>query len=437
MKGIIIAGTRSGVGKTVATLVVLRALENLGEEPQPAKIGPDFIDPTHHRALTGKPSRTIDLWLEGREGLVENYHRGEGSICVAEGVMGLYDGSQSSTAKVAEVLDIPIVLVVDGSAGMGSVAATALGFREYAEYRGLDIEIAGIISQKTRHGTHEQGIKEGLPDELVYFGSIPPVKDLEIPERHLGLFMGGQSTISEEELNRAGRGIDAELLVETAREPNEPERQISPDPVNRKNVKVGMAYDPAFNFVYPRTREGLETVELVTFSPLEEEPVPDVDGIYLPGGYPELYPERLSKSRTIEGIAARAKDGVPVFGECGGMMVMSQALITRDGEVYEMAGILPAEVEMVEDLQGLGYVELEGEIDSPICSAGEGLRGHEFHYSRIKVQPGADYAFQVMKGEGMTGTHEGLVRHNSLGTYTHFHPESGAFDSFLSWIEQL
>lgn len=437
MKGIIIAGTRSGSGKTVATMVALRALENLGEDPQPAKIGPDFIDPSHHRALTGKPSRTLDLWLEGKEGLVENYCRGEGSICVAEGVMGLYDGNRSSTAKIAEILDLPIVLVVDGSAGMESVAATALGFREYADYRELDIEIAGIISQRTRYGAHEKGIKEGLPDELIYFGSIPPLKDLEIAERHLGLFMGDQSTISEEKLDRAGQGIGAELLMETAREPNESEGQSPSNPIDRKSTRVGMAYDQAFNFVYPRTREKLTEAELVTFSPLEGDPVPDVDGIYLPGGYPELHPERLSKSKTIEEIAARANDGVPVFGECGGMMIMSQALITKEGQEYEMAGILPAEVEMVEELQGLGYVELEGEFDSPICPAGEGLRGHEFHYSRIKVQPGADYAFRVRKGEGMDGTHEGLVGHNSLGTYTHFHPESGAFDNFLSWIEQL
>lgn len=437
MKGIVIAGTRSGVGKTVATLVVLRALENLGEDPQPAKIGPDYIDPGHHRALTGKPSRTLDLWMEGERGLIKNYHKGDGSICVAEGVMGLYDGSRSSTAKVAEILDLPIVLVVDGSAGMESVGATALGFREYAEYRGWDIEIAGIISQKTRRGTHEQGVKEGLPDGLVYFGSIPPVKGLEIPERHLGLFMSEQSTISKGELDRAGSGVDAELLMETAREPSEPEMESSPDPVDRKSVRVGMAYDPAFNFVYPRTRERLGTTELVTFSPLEEDRLPDVDGIYLPGGYPELHPQRLARSRTIDDIAARAKDGVPVFGECGGMMVMCRSMVTKDGKEYEMAGILPAEVEMVEDLQGLGYVELKGEADSLICSAGDRLRGHEFHYSRIKVQPGADYAFEVTKGEGMDGTHEGLVRYNSLGTYTHFHPESGAFDSLISWIEQL
>ncbi len=437
MKGVIIAGTSSGVGKTVATLVVLRALENLGEDPQPAKIGPDYIDPSHHRALTGKPSRTLDLWLEGRRGVIENYHRGKGSICVAEGVMGLYDGSRSSTAKVAEILGLPIVLVVDGSAGMESVAATALGFKEYAEYRELDIEIAGIISQKTNPGSHEQGIRDGLPEELNFFGNIPPVMDLDIPERHLGLFMGGQSTVSEEELDRAGRGIDAELLLETAREPDKPERQSPSNQVDHKNLTIGMAYDPAFNFVYPRTREELKKAELVTFSPLDGDQVPDVDGIYLPGGYPELHPNQLSKSLTIEEIAAKAEDGVPIFGECGGMMVMCRSLVTKDGQEYEMTGILQAEVEMVEDLQGLGYVELEGETDSPICSTGNRLKGHEFHYSRIKVQSEADFAFRVKRGEGMGEGYEGLVGYNSIGTYAHFHPESGAFEGFLSWIEQF
>lgn len=437
MKGVIIAGTSSGVGKTVATLVVLRALENLGEDLQPAKIGPDYIDPSHHRALTGKPSRTLDLWLEGRRGVIENYHRGEGSICVAEGVMGLYDGSKSSTAKVAEILDLPIVLVVDGSAGMESVAATALGFKEYAEYRELDIEIAGIISQKTHPGTHEQGIRDGLPDELNFFGNIPPVKNLEIPERHLGLFMGGQSSISEEELDRAGRGVDAELLLKTARVPDKSERKSPSNPVDQKNLTVGMAYDPAFNFVYPRTREELAKAELVTFSPLEGDQVPDVDGIYLPGGYPELYPDQLSKSSALEEIAVKAEEGIPVFGECGGMMVMCRSLVTEDGEEYEMTGILPAEVEMVEDLQGLGYVELEAEVDSPICLTENRLKGHEFHYSRIEVQPGAEYAFQVTRGEGMGEGYEGLVGYNSIGTYTHFHPESGAFEKFLSWIDGL
>jgi len=366
MKGIIIAGTNSGAGKTVATLVVLRALERFGEDPQPAKVGPDFIDPSHHRALTGKPSRTLDIWLEGKEGVLRNYHRGSGSICVAEGVMGLYDGGRTSTAKIAEILGLPVVLVVDGSAGMESVAATALGFREYADYQGLDLEMAGIISQKTRPGNHAREIKDGLPDKITYFGSIPPMEDLEIPERHLGLFMGNQNTLSEEDLDRAGRDVDAKLLVETAKEANRPEERLKANPVNRNKAKVGMAYDGAFNFIYPRTREKLEEVGLVTFSPLQGDPVPEVDGIYLPGGYPELYPERLSESRTLVELASRAKDGTPVFGECGGMMVMSRALIADNGESFKMAGILPAEVKMVTELQGLGYVELEGKTDSPI-----------------------------------------------------------------------
>jgi len=435
MKGLVIAGTSSGSGKTVATLVVLRALENIGEDPQLAKVGPDFIDPSHHRALTGKPSRTLDIWLEGKDGMIENYHRGQGSICIAEGVMGLYDGDRTSTAKVAEVLGLPVVLVVDGSAGMESVAATALGFREYADHLGLDLEIAGVISQKTRPGRHERGIKDGLPDDLTYFGRIPPMDDLEIPERHLGLFMGNQATISEEKLDRAGREIDVESIIDAAKEP---EARGGNSPVefgSRDDVKIGMAYDSAFNFVYPGTREKLDEAELRSFSPLNGDPLPDVDGVYLPGGYPELYPGRLSESPTLAELAEKSREGLPVFGECGGMMVMGEELKTGAGEVHEMTGILPVEVEMVDELQALGYVELEGKVDSAVCRRGARLRGHEFHYSGIEIGRNPEFAFDVSRGTGMDGSHEGLMRYNSLGTYTHFHGESGAFDRFINRLK--
>ena len=431
MKGLIIAGTASGTGKTVATLVVLRALENIGEDPQPAKVGPDFIDPSHHRALTGKPSRTLDIWLEGKDGMIENYHRGQGSICIAEGVMGLYDGDRTSTAKVAEVLGLPVVLVVDGSAGMESVAATALGFREYADHLGLDLKIAGVISQKTRPGRHEQGIKDGLPDDLTYFGRIPPMDDLEIPERHLGLFMGNQATVSKEKLDRAGRDIDVGSLVDAAREPKLKGGKRSVEAGTPDDVKIGIAYDGAFNFVYPGTREKLNEVELITFSPLEDDPLPDMDGVYLPGGYPELHAERLEESTTLKDLAERAKNGLPVFGECGGMMVMCEGMRAKDGELYEMAGILPARVKMVDELQALGYVELKGKDDSAVCRKGAKLRGHEFHYSGIEIGRNPEFAFDVSRGTGMDGSHEGLMRYNSLGTYTHFHGESGAFDRFI------
>ena len=166
MKGFVVGGTSSGVGKTVTTLALIRALETAGHAVQPAKAGPDFIDPSHHEAVSDTTSRTLDRWLEGTDGLRRNYHRGTGDLCVVEGVMGLYDGDVSSTAMVAEALSLPVVLVVDASAGMESVAATALGFQRYAERIGRDIDVAGIIAQRAHGGRHEHGIRDALPDEI-------------------------------------------------------------------------------------------------------------------------------------------------------------------------------------------------------------------------------------------------------------------------------
>ena len=148
MRGLVVAGTASGVGKTVATLAVIEAFQQEGLSVQPAKAGPDFIDPSHHEAVAGVPSRTLDLWLQGEAGLLRNYWRGDGDVCLVEGVMGMYDGDGSSTAMVAEALDLPVVLVVDASAGMESVAATALGFREYATTADRDVNVAGIVAQR-------------------------------------------------------------------------------------------------------------------------------------------------------------------------------------------------------------------------------------------------------------------------------------------------
>jgi len=435
LKGIVLAGTSSGSGKTVATLVLLKALMNAGVEPQPAKIGPDFIDPGHHHAVTGKASRTLDLWLEGEEGLARNYSRGEGEVCVVEGVMGTYDGEESSTAMVAESLDLPVALVVDGEAGMESVAATALGFSEYASYAGRDVEIAGIIAGRTRGGKHERGIVRALPPELEYFGRIPPRAELEIPERHLGLHMADQFPVSDSVLTEAGEFLEVEKLLNTA---SEPDLTYSEEEGKERGDgrTVAMAYDQAFNFVYPRTRERLTATELVTFSPLEGDDVPEADSVYLPGGYPELFPEELEVSSTMDQLADLAEAGLPIFGECGGMMAMSQDLTTTDGETYGMAGILPAEVEMVDGLQGLGYVEVKARDENPNFPSDASYRGHEFHYSRTRVNSGAEFVFDNVKGRGIDGEHDGLRRYNAVGTYGHFHPESGLFDDFMHCASQ-
>ncbi|QCW03945.1 cobyrinic acid a,c-diamide synthase [Natrinema pallidum] len=434
MNGFVLGGVSSGVGKTVATLSIVQALADAGHEVQPAKAGPDFIDPSHHEAIAGRPSRTLDSWLEGEDGLRRNYRRGEGDICVIEGVMGLYDGDGSSTAMVAEALNLPVVLVVDAKAGMESVAATALGFREYADTIGRDIEVAGVVAQRAHGGRHEQGIRDALPDDMAFFGRIPPNDDLEIPDRHLGLEMGGEAALPKAALREAAESLAAERLAAVASEPSAPDAP-SPavDPADPADATVAVASDTAFCFRYPATIECFrERAELVTFSPVAGDSVPDCDGVYLPGGYPELHADALESAGTLDALGERASDGLPVLGECGGLMAMSQSLTTAEGERHELAGILPADVTMHDRYQALDHVELEATEGTLTAAAGETIRGHEFHYSSADVDGDARFAFETVRGDGIDGDHDGLTEYESLGTYVHVHAESGAFDRFLA-----
>ncbi len=431
MNGVVVGGTSSGVGKTVATLALIRALESRGLTVQPAKAGPDFIDPSHHERVAGRPSRTLDRWMAGEAGLRRSYGRGEGDVCVVEGVMGLYDGDGSSTAMVAETLDLPVVLVVDATAGMESVAATAHGFRTYAERVGRDVDVAGVVAARAHGGRHADGIREALPDELAYCGRVPPRDDLEIPDRHLGLHMGDEAPLSETALDAAAEGLRPERVLDVARAPPEPPAPESasapPD-----GPTVAVARDDAFRFCYPATVERLrERATVEPFAPVAGDDLPDCDAVYLPGGYPERHAPALADAPALATLAGRAADGLPVLGECGGLMALAESL-TVDGERHQMAGVLPARVEMCDRYQALDHVELRARRDCPVADAGTRLRGHEFHYSAASVDGDARFAFDVERGDGIADGRDGLVEHRTLGTYAHVHPESGAFDRFLA-----
>jgi cobyrinic acid a,c-diamide synthase len=435
MKGFVVAGTRSGVGKTVATLAVIRALQGEGRDVQPAKAGPDFIDPSHHAVVADRPSRTLDPWLEGPEGTRRNYWRGEGDVAVVEGVMGLYDGSAASTARVAATLDLPVVLVVDASAGMESVAATALGFREYAtavkDEAERDVEVAGVIAQQAHGGRHESGIRDALPDELSYFGRIPPRDDLEIPDRHLGLHMGDETPLEDGALDAATQELRVDRFLEVAREPTKAE-PVEATPASTADARIAVARDDAFRFIYPATMERLRSLaDVVTFAPTAGDDLPDCDGVYLPGGYPELHAAELAEGPALAAIANRAADGLPILSECGGLMVLTESLTTADGATHEMAGVLPANVEMHDAPQAIDHVELRAQEPTLTAGEGEAVRGHEFHYSRADVATDARFAFEVERGDGIDGEHDGLTEYRTLGTDAHVHAESGAFDRFV------
>jgi cobyrinic acid a,c-diamide synthase len=427
VKGLVVAGTRSGVGKTVATQTVIRALQGTGRTVQPAKAGPDFIDPSHHGAVADRPSRTLDCWLEGEDGLRRNYHRGEGDVCVVEGVMGLYDGDASSTAMVAEALDLPVVLVVDGSAGMESVAATAHGFRDYAATAGRDIDVAGVVAQRTHGGRHGRGIREALPPELTFVGRIPPDDRLEIPDRHLGLYDAAEASVPTDALDDAAETIDADRLLDIAGEAVDAQTEL--DDTARGPTTVAVARDDAFRFVYPATIERLGGPDGIrTFSPVAGDSLPLADAVYLPGGYPELEAAALADSETVAALADAAAAGTPIFGECGGLMALSESLTTVDGDRYDMAGVLPAHVTMHDRYQALDHVQLRATAATPIAERDATLSGHEFHYSSATLDGDARLAFDVERGDGIADGRDGLLEYHTLGTYAHFHAASGAFD---------
>ncbi|GAA0238659.1 cobyrinic acid a,c-diamide synthase [Halobacterium noricense] len=343
--------------------------------------------------------------------------------------MGLYDGEQSSTARVADVLDLPVVLVVDASAGMESVAATALGFREYALQIGGDIDVAGILAQRAHGGRHERGVREALPDELEYFGRIPPISGLKIPDRHLGLQMGEENSVERDALDKAAEHVRTNRLLDIAREPSRPSLH-RPNPA--RNRRVAVARDKAFRFIYPAVLERLRArSEVVTFAPTAGDELPDCDGVYLPGGYPELHAEQLADAPSLSTLSERASDGLPIFGECGGLMALAESLITTSEQTYSMAGVLPADVRMHERYQALDHVELRGCSTTLGANRGRTIRGHEFHYSSADVASDASFAFDVVRGTGIDGEHDGLTEFETVGTYCHVHAASGAFDAFI------
>ncbi|GAB6880715.1 cobyrinic acid a,c-diamide synthase [Halorubrum gandharaense] len=471
MKAVVLGGTSSGVGKTVAAVVVARALADAGYEPVPAKAGPDYIDPSHHAAALDRPSRTLDTWMQGVDGVRRNIHRaaddeisgrGRERVAVVEGMMGLYDGTATSTAATAAALDAPVVLVVDASAGMESVGATALGFREYAAHADLPdevtdtvtdprVEVAGVVPSRAHGGRHADGIREALPDGIAWCGRIPPMDDLDIPDRHLGLHMGEEAPLPEDPVAEAAEAVEAETIAGLAREVPAPGTTRTEAPARDPRPTVAVASDDAFRFVYPATRDRLrELADVVTFAPVAGDGLPpEADAVYLPGGYPENHAAALANSPALETLGERTADGLPVLGECGGLMALSESLTTVDGETHEMAGVLPGGVEMHERYQGLDHVELRARrgASAPRVSAepGETQRGHEFHYSShalgrgagddeaaVDAAPDARFAFDVVRGEGIDGDRDGLTEHRTVGTYAHRHAESGAFDRLVA-----
>ncbi|MDO9517423.1 MAG: cobyrinate a,c-diamide synthase [Methanosarcinaceae archaeon] len=430
-KAILIAGTHSGVGKTTVAMGIMAALTKRNQKVQPYKVGPDYIDPTHHTAICGIPSRNLDTYMMGVDGVRETFARtsGDADISVIEGVMGLFDGLDSteiaSSAHVAKTLDTPVILVINVHGMSRSAAAIVKGFSEYDK----NVNIAGVILNQVGSERHARLLRDALPD-IPIIGTLPRNKDLTVPSRHLGLHMASENEYDISVLAEfIEANIDLDAVISIAETSRAPEPMPQPDNPAAPDVKIGVALDSAFCFYYQDMFDSIERhgAQIEFFSPLNGE-LPDVDGIYFGGGYPELHIEQLEKSKTTRALKQLAADGMPIYGECGGLQYLGSSY-EIEGKTYRMADVFSAETRQTGRFQALGYTEARAR--NGMAFARGTVRGHEFHYSLTECARDSRFAYEMLRGKGIENGMDGIFEHNAMASYMHAHPATFPVGEFV------
>ncbi|MDD5141877.1 cobyrinate a,c-diamide synthase [Methanoregula sp.] len=422
---IVIAGTHSGCGKTTVAGGLMGALVAKGYRVQPFKVGPDFIDPSHHSRICGRESRNLDPFMMGETGCRDTFLRASetSDVAIIEGVMGMFDGVDgtdlASTAHVARILQAPVILVVDAKGMSRSIHALIRGFREFDP----TVSIAGVIVNRTGSPRHRAMIEPFLA--LPALGWLPRSDEIAVKSRHLGLVMGHEPAPHREIAALIAEHCNLDAIILAARAAPPLPATAHADIKVAPGSRIGIAYDKAFCFYYRDNLDLLERsgAELVFFSALTDH-LPSVDAVYIGGGYPELFlPNLASASCTME-LKKAAGDNLPILGECGGLMYLARDVL---GEAnHRMTGILPASATMTKRVQALGYTK--GTITSKgagFLTPGQTITGHEFHYSQLDPDRDARFTITLSRGKGIFNGRDGLVSLNALGQYTHayFSPE--------------
>jgi cobyrinic acid a,c-diamide synthase len=440
-RSIVIAGTASGVGKTTVTLGLLEAFQRRGLRVRAFKVGPDFIDPGFHAVVTGQPSYTLDGWMCSREQVVRTVarHASDADLAVVEGVMGCFDGSDGatedgSTAQVAKWLGAPVVLVVDASALARSAAAIVLGFERFDP----DVDLAAVVFNRVAGEVHARSLRDAVQRacRAAPVGFLPVCEDLSLPERHLGLVTTMERRPAPEFRDRLAtvmeRHVDLDRLLSLAAPvpatDASPRPDLAPNPASgpvTPRARIGVAYDRAFQFYYAENLDLLRAAgaELVFWSPLRDATLPDVGGLYLGGGYPEVYARQLADNESGRAAVRRfAEAGRPIYAECGGLMYLAERLEDADGVEHPMVGVLPAAVRMRPGRLRLAYTEVELIRAAPIGEAGAIARGHEFHCSTLDPVPARiERAYRVRRRPADDVEPEGYVVGRTLMSYVHLH----------------
>lgn len=421
MKGLVIASDKSGGGKTTLTMGIMKALSNRMYKVQGYKVGPDYIDPGFHSFICGRDSRNLDIHLMGEEGVKASIARGTGDIAIIEGVMGFYDGmglgTQCSTAHIARIVDLPVVLVLSPQAQMATLFAQINGILAYRKNN-----IVGVILNNISQSYYEK-LKVGIEKQcnLKVFGYLPKDSKLEIGSRSLGLIQSTEIKDLKEKIDYLGAQIEKYINIpELVEAMGQVPAYKDPFRLKRQDLRIAVARDQAFNFYYKENLELLEQLGEVTyFSPLKDKKLPaNLDFLYIGGGYPEVFAKELSENKSLlKDIKEKLEQGLRGYAECGGMMYLTEG--TRE---FPMVGFFQGEFHVSKKLQNFGYARLTVQEDNPILPKGLQINCQEFHRSYVTLK---NQTIFKMKKEQIDESEKtwtcGYQKKNTIGTYAHTH----------------
>jgi len=449
---LVIGGTQSSVGKTTITLAVAAGAMRKGFRVQSFKVGPDYIDPSYHTLMTGRTCRNIDTWMVPKKRLIELIeHASErADLQLIEGVMGFYDGisgsdDTGSTAQVSRMTKSPCLLILDVSNMSRSAGAIVKGYTQFDRR----VNIAGVILNKVAGESHTRWCKEAIEGKtgVKVVGAIPIEGGARLRERHLGLIPTAEEHTQRAELEDLVALIlphlDMDKILEIASTATPlliPKNYLFKKKKPAK-VKIGVAIDEAFNFYYQDALDILANrgASIVTFSPVHDSSMPEIDGLYIGGGFPEVMPKELERNTLMRhNMKKTAEDGTPIYAECGGLMYLTKRITGFEGKSYKMVGLLECDTVMTRRLT-LNYTLAEVVEKNILMRIGNTIRGHEFHHSKLfSVPHDAEFAYRMKIGEGIINGLDGWISGNVLASYMHLHFASNLriADCFISMCEK-
>jgi cobyrinic acid a,c-diamide synthase len=437
--GVVIAALRGGSGKTIFSVGIIAALRSLGKSIAPFKKGPDYIDAGWLALAAGRPCYNLDTFLIDRDTILGSYHAHTQNIdlAVIEGNRGLYDcintDGKTSTAELAKLLSLPVILCIDATKTTRTMAAVVGGINAFDP----GVRIGGVVLNRVAGKRHQSILTRSIEEYtgIPVLGAVPKLKEQRFPERHMGLVPTPEHGWAQPAIDAirrvAQKHLDLERiqrLAETAA-PVETGSLLKADAadvrLNSDRPTIGILRDAAFQFYYPENLEALEAAgaRLVFASPLTDRHLPSVDALYIGGGFPETHARELAVNRIFRNeLKALADSGLPIYAECGGLMYLGESLQLEDGD-FDMAGVLPAVLNFSRRPKGHGYTIVRVDKPNPFYAPGSTLLGHEFHYSSVKAWKGRkeNLAFSMQRGTGFLDGRDGVCVNNVLATYTHIH----------------